>query len=86
MNASIRIAVRLHLAQLLALLSVATFWLVPLSPFVALAAVCATKSSNEWSNLVARTGAILCVVWTVVLAVVLLWLVSLSLLHSSWAF
>lgn len=86
MDTSIKTAVSLRLAQFLALLSVATFWLVPLSPFVALASVFATKDSNEWSNRVARAGAVLCAVWTVVLAAVLLWLVFLGLLHRSWAF
>lgn len=72
--------------KLLAVLSVATFWLVPFSPFVAIAAVLTTRKSPGWQRSLSRTGAILSVVCTVMFAALFLWMLSLRLLNGSWSF
>jgi hypothetical protein len=54
--------------QLLAVLSCAAFWLLPFSPFIAMAAVSKTSDACDWSRRTAVTGAVLCSVYTVVLA------------------
>ena len=45
-------------AKLLAVLSVALFWLLPWSPLIAIAAVSATRQSCGWERRTARTGAV----------------------------
>jgi hypothetical protein len=57
-----------RIAKLLAILSVACFWLLPFSPMVAIGAVSMTKGSSDWSRKLAVTGAVLCIVYTVVMA------------------
>ena len=57
-----------RMAKLLAVLSVACFWLLPLSPIVAIGAVSMTKGASHWSRKLAVTGAVLCIVYTVVMA------------------
>lgn len=86
MNAETRSASGGIVGTLLAVLSLATFWLLPFSPFVAIAAVTATRQSPGWPQILARVGAILCTVWTAMFAVLLLWIGSLRLLNGSWAF
>ena len=72
--------------RLLAVVSLATFWLVPFSPLVAIAAVTATRQSSGWPQTLARLGAILCTVWIALLAVLVLWFAGLRLSSGSWAF
>ena len=68
MNTFVADAVPGRLAKLLAVLSVGCFWLLPLSPIVAIGAVSMTKgASNRWRKL-AVTGAVLCIVYTVAMA------------------
>jgi hypothetical protein len=55
-------------AKLLAVLSVACFWFLPLSPMVAIGAVSMAKGVSDWSRKFAVTGAILCIVHTIVMA------------------
>ena len=74
------------LGKLLAVFCLLTFYLVPFSPFVSLAAVTATRRSMGWPRSLARTGAVLCTVWTLLLAAPLLWLAALRVLNGSWAF
>ena len=57
-----------RMAKLLAILSVALFWLLPFSPLVAIGAVSATSDDSRWVRRVAVAGAILCVVYTVTIA------------------
>jgi hypothetical protein len=74
------------LAKLLAILSVLCFWIVPCSPVLAIAAVSTTKGSSGWPRKVAVAGAILCTVWTLVFAALLLWLLFIRNIRGSWAF
>lgn len=52
----------------LAILSVATFWAIPFSPFVAMAALHRTKSTIGWARRLSISAAILCSVYTLALA------------------
>jgi hypothetical protein len=56
------------MGKLLAILSVAGFWLLPFSPMVAIGAVSMTKGASNWSRHLAVTGAILCSAYTVLMA------------------
>jgi hypothetical protein len=60
------------IARLLAVLSVAGFWVLPWSPLVAIAAVSMTGRSSGWARRAAVTGAVLTIAWTVALACLLL--------------
>ena len=57
-------------AKLLAILSVACFWLLPLSPLVAIGAVSMTEGASGWPRKLAVTGAVLCVGYAAVMALV----------------
>jgi hypothetical protein len=59
------------MAKLLAVLFVACFWLLPLSTLVAVGAVSMTEGASDWPRKLARTGAVLCIVHTVVMALVI---------------
>jgi len=74
------------IAKLLAILSVACFWLVPCSPILAIAAVSTTKGSSGWPRKLAVTGAVLCTLWTLLAAAAILWLLLLRGLNGSWSF
>ena len=52
----------------LAILSVATFWMLPFSPFIAMAAVSRTNSTTGWPRTMAVAATFLCAVYTVVMA------------------
>lgn len=53
----------------LAIFSVATFWLLPFAPFIAIAALHRTKSTKGWARrLSAAAAAVLCSVHTLALA------------------
>jgi len=60
-----------RIAKLLALLSVACFWLLPFSPMIAIGAVSMTKGATGWSRNLAVTGAALCIAYTVVMALLI---------------
>jgi len=57
-----------RMAKLLAVLSVALFWLLPFSPLIAIGAVTMTKGASDWSRNLAVTGALLCIGYTVIMA------------------
>jgi ABC-type sulfate transport system permease subunit len=59
-----------RLAKLLAILSVACFWLLPFSPMVAIGAVSINRGTSGWSRNLAVTGAVLCIAYTLVMALV----------------
>ncbi len=64
-------AVRRRMAKLLAILSVACFWLLPFSPMIAIGAVSMTKGASGWSRKLAVTGATLCIAYTVLMALLI---------------
>jgi hypothetical protein len=64
-------------AKVLAVCGVACFWALPFSPFIEIAAVLKTRRSTGWPRMLAVTGAILCILWTVMAAALLLWLLFL---------
>ncbi len=72
--------------KILAVFCMAIFWLLPLSPFVAIAALATTRHSVGWPRTLAKTGAVLTVLWGVMFAALFLWLVLLGILNGSWAF
>ena len=74
------------IAKLLAILSVACFWILPCSPILAIAAVSTTQGSSGWPRKLAVTGAVLSTLWTLLAAALLLWFVFLWSLRGSWAF
>jgi len=72
--------------KVFAIICLAVFWLIPFSPFVAIAAVATTRDSAGWPRALAKTGAILCTLWTVMAAGMLLLFFCLRILHDSWSF
>jgi len=74
------------IAKLLAVLSVACFWMVPCSPILSIAAVSITKGSLGWPRKLAVTGAVLCTIYTLMVTGIVLWLVCLRGLSGSWTF
>jgi hypothetical protein len=52
-------------------LSVAGFWVLPVSPVVAIGAVKLTEGTAGWARKTAVAGALLCVGYTTVLAIVI---------------
>ena len=74
------------IARLFAILSVACFWFVPCSPIIAIAAVSTTNGSSGWPRKLAVTGAVLCTLYTLLLAALFVWLLFLMSLKGSWAF
>jgi hypothetical protein len=70
MNTVVANATPGRLAKLLAILSLACFWLLPLSPMVAIGAVSITRGTSGWSRKLAAAGAVLCIAYTVVMALV----------------
>jgi ABC-type sulfate transport system permease subunit len=69
-----------RLAKVLAVFSVACFWLLPFSPMVAIGAVSITRGKSGWSRKLAVAGAVLCIAYTVVMALVVVRLT----LQISW--
>ncbi len=72
--------------KVFAVICMAIFWLLPFSPFVAIAAVATTRDSAGWPRTLAKTGAILCTLWTVMAAGMLLLFFCVKILHGSWSF
>ncbi len=70
MNPAVAEVIPGRVAKLLAILSVAGFAVLPLSPFVSISAVKSTAGSTGWPRRVALLGAGLCVGYTGLLAVV----------------
>ena len=68
MNMAVAKAMPRRWAKLLAVLSVACFWLLPLSPMVAIGAVSMTRGVSGWPRHLAVTGAVLCIAYTVGMA------------------
>ncbi len=60
-----------RMAKLLAILSVACFWLLPFSPMIAIGTVSKTKGAPGWSRNLAVTGAALCITYTVIMALLI---------------
>ena len=54
--------------KLLAIGSLATFWLLPFAPFVALAAVVRTRHLAGWPRKLSVTAAVLCSAYTLAVA------------------
>ena len=69
MNTAVASEIPGRAARLLAILSVACFWLLPYSPVVALGALSTTQGASGRSRRLAVCGAVLCAVYTVVMAV-----------------
>jgi hypothetical protein len=65
-------------AKLLAILSVAFFWILPSSPPMAIAALLATKHSTGWPRRLAVIGAVLSIAFTLAAAAILAWLAVTS--------
>ena len=70
MNTAVANAMHERMSKLLAVLSVACFWLLPFSPIIAIWAVSMTEGASGWSRNIAVTGAALCIAYTAVMAVV----------------
>lgn len=68
MNAELTMNSPSRVTQFLAVLSVATFWLLPLSPFIAMAAVSRTNNTTGWPRRISVAAAILCAVYVIVVA------------------
>jgi hypothetical protein len=68
MNTFVARAMPKRTAKLLAVLIVACFWLLPLSPMVAIGAVSMTKGASDWSRKLAVAGSVLCIAYTLVMA------------------
>ena len=71
MNPAVPRVIPGRVARLLAILSVAGFAVLPLSPFVSISAVKATAGSTGWPRRVAILGAGLCVAYTALLSVIM---------------
>ena len=69
MNPELTVVRQGSAAKALAILCIATFWAIPFSPFVTIAALKRTKSSTGWARRLSVTAAILCSVYTVAIAV-----------------
>lgn len=63
----------------LALFSIATFWAIPFSPFLAMAAVHRTKSRTGWARQLSVAAAVLCSFYTLALGAAFYWLTFLIL-------
>ena len=59
---------RIFGANALAIFSFATFWAIPFSPFVAMAALHQTRSTTGWARRLSVAAAVLCSVYTVAIA------------------
>lgn len=70
MNATPRM-LRCHPA-LLPLLSLVAFWVLPFSPFLSMAAVSQTRQTKGTPRNLAVAGAVLCSVYTIALATVII--------------
>jgi hypothetical protein len=57
-----------RVAKWLAVLSVACFWLLPFSPAVAIGAVSTTRGAAGWPRRLAVAGAVLCIAYTMLMA------------------
>lgn len=58
-----------RVTKAIAVFSVATFWALPFSPFVAMAALARTKHSVGWPRRLSVAAAVLCSVYTLALAI-----------------
>ncbi len=65
----------------IAVCSIATFWLLPFSPFITIAAVVRTKHSAGWPRRLSVAAAVPCSVFTVTYSIILL-CVSIHILQG----
>ena len=72
-------------AKLLACLSVATFWFVPFSPLVAIAAVRATTHITGWPRALATVGSCLAIAVVSWMTLAVLWIVYILVWHPASA-
>ena len=72
------------LSKFLAVLCLAVFWAMPLSPFVAIAALTTTRQSTGWPRTLAKIGTVFIVLWGMLVAALFLELVLLRILNGSW--
>ena len=70
MNAIVGEALPGRMAKLLAVLSLACFWILPLSPIIAISAVSLTSQASDWPRNFAVTGAVQCIAYTVIMALI----------------
>jgi hypothetical protein len=60
-----------RMAEVLAVMSLAGFWVLPFAPMVAIAAVKTTAGAGGWARKAAVAGAVLCIAYTTALAVLI---------------
>lgn len=72
-------------AKMLAALSAGLFWLVPFSPFLAIAAVKATGKTAGWPRRVAQTAAVMTTVWVSLMACAVAWIIYVIIWNPSIA-
>jgi hypothetical protein len=73
MNALVSRTAPRWVIELLAILSITFFWVLPYSPLLAITAVLATNQSHGWPRKLAVAAAILSAALTIALSVVVLW-------------
>jgi len=66
----------------LAVVCLAGFWVLPVSPLVAIGAVVATRRSAGWPRRLARAGAVLSIVCTGMAAALFSWLLAIVCLRG----
>jgi hypothetical protein len=71
MNAEIGVGRPGAAAKALAVASVGSFWLLPFSPLVAIAAISMTAETTGWPRRLARAGAVLCIAYSAALALLM---------------
>ncbi len=57
-----------RLVLFLSVLSLVAFWLMPVAPFLSLAAVSTTKNTTGWARTLAVLAAVFCSTYTAILA------------------
>jgi len=68
-----------RLAVCLGLLSLGTFWLMPVAPILALAAVSCTRNTTGWGRTLAVSAAVCGAAYTIALAIVFVGMIVRSL-------
>ena len=73
---------RAWLGPLLSLISLSVFWIIPLSPILAIAAIRLNTTAGTWSRRLALLAGWLCTLYTTALAAWLLLVYTASLLAA----